>query len=177
VSAGGYPVTEHSTSEFSSTNGLKDSSMNESINYVSSFYNSRPTEQRPLRRPVRLLLRLFVVTGTCLPNRCQAMDYSASVRCVNVCSFRSNRVLPSRCLSNGRLFWLHYSDFQPSCHNMKYEKFCSQLSICFKRHVGYRNTRIFRMCWGQLERLKPCKIGLSWVKETLDFSSLSFRSF
>jgi hypothetical protein len=62
------------------------SSTNESINYVSSFYNSERTEGRPSPRTVRLLLRLFVVTGKCLLNRCLAMDYSASIRCcVNVC--------------------------------------------------------------------------------------------
>jgi hypothetical protein len=40
--------------------------------------------------------------------------------------------------------------------------------------MGFRSKRTFRLCWGQLERLKPCKniskIGLSWMKETLDFS-------
>jgi hypothetical protein len=39
-----------------------------------------------------------------------------------------------------------------------------------------RDKRIFRTCWGQLERLKSpkkiSKIGLSWMKETLDFSCL-----
>jgi hypothetical protein len=41
-------------------------------------------------------------------------------------------------------------------------------------HMGFRSKRAFRPCWGQLERLKPrkktCKIGLSWLKGTLDFS-------
>jgi hypothetical protein len=71
-----------------------------------------------------------VATGICLPNRCPAMDYSASTHChANACQFRSdqsvvsdtrpaNRVSePLR--SNGRLFWLHYSGFQPSCHNIQ----------------------------------------------------------
>jgi hypothetical protein len=45
-----------------------------------------------------------------------------------------------------------------------------------KRHVKFRSKRTFRLCWGQLERLKPrkkiSKIGLNWLKETLDFSFL-----
>jgi hypothetical protein len=59
---------------------------NQSLNYVSYFYNSGRTEERPPPRTIHLLLPLFVFTGTCLPNRCLAMDYSASIRCcVNVC--------------------------------------------------------------------------------------------
>jgi hypothetical protein len=50
-----------------------------------------------------------------------------------------------------------------------------------KRHVEFRSKRTFRLCWGQLERLKPrkkiSKIGFSWMKETLDFSFLSFYSY
>jgi hypothetical protein len=57
---------------------------------------------------------------------------------------------------------------------MKYEKFCSQLSTYFKRHVGFTSKRSFRLCWGELERLKPHKkiseTGLSWMKETEDSS-------
>jgi hypothetical protein len=54
-------------------------------NYVSSFYNSGRTEERPPPPIVRLLLRP-VVTEMCLPNRCLAMDYSATIRCcVTVC--------------------------------------------------------------------------------------------
>jgi hypothetical protein len=30
--------------------------------------------------------------------------------------------------------------------NMKNEKFCSQLNIYFKRHVGFRSKRTFRLC-------------------------------
>jgi hypothetical protein len=45
------------------------------------FYNSGRTEERSRPRTVRLLLRLFVAARTCLPNRCQAMDYSAFIRC------------------------------------------------------------------------------------------------
>jgi hypothetical protein len=41
--------------------------------------------------------------------------------------------------------------------NMKNGKFCSQLSTYFKRHMGFRGKRAFRLCRGQLERLKPCK--------------------
>jgi hypothetical protein len=55
------------------------------------------------------------------------------------------------------------------------EKFCSQLNKYLKRHVAFRSKRTFRLCWGQLERLKPrkkiSKIRFSWMKETLDFSS------
>jgi hypothetical protein len=44
--------------------------------------------------------------------------------------------------------------------NMKNEKFSSQLSTYFKKTT-------FRLCWGQLERLKPRKkisnIGFSWM--------------
>jgi hypothetical protein len=40
--------------------------------------------------------------------------------------------------------------------------------------MEFRSKRTFRLCCGQLERLKPrkkiSKIGLSWLKETLDFS-------
>jgi hypothetical protein len=40
--------------------------------------------------------------------------------------------------------------------------------------MGFRSKRTFRLCWGQLERLKPhkeiSKIGFSWMKETLEFS-------
>jgi hypothetical protein len=45
---------------------VDDSSTTDSINCVSSFYNSVRTEYRTLPEKVRLLLRLFVVTGTCL---------------------------------------------------------------------------------------------------------------
>jgi hypothetical protein len=47
---------------------------------------------------------LFVATGTCLPNRCQAMDYSAAIRCSgNMClashwltlEFRSGSTIPA----------------------------------------------------------------------------------
>jgi hypothetical protein len=48
------------------------------------------------------------------------------------------------------------------------------------KDMGFRSKRTFRLCWG-LERLKPrkriSKIGLSWMKETLDWSFLSFYSF
>jgi hypothetical protein len=63
--------------------------------------------------------------------------------------------------------------------NMENEKFCSQLSTCFERHMGFRSKRdwskrTFRPCSGQLERLKPrkkiSKIGFSWMKEALHFS-------
>jgi hypothetical protein len=30
--------------------------------------------------------------------------------------------------------------------NMKKEKFCSQLSTYFKRHMGFRSKRTFRLC-------------------------------
>jgi hypothetical protein len=40
--------------------------------------------------------------------------------------------------------------------------------------MGFRKKRTFRLCRGQLERLKPCKkiskIGFRWMKETLYFS-------
>jgi hypothetical protein len=65
--------------------------------------------------------------------------------------------------------------------NMKNEKFCSQLSTHFKRLVGFKSKRTFRLSSGQLERLKPRKkisnIGLNWMKETLDFNFLSSYSF
>jgi hypothetical protein len=49
--------------------------------------------------------------------------------------------------------------------NMKNEKFCSQLSTYFKRHKGFRSKRTFRLCWGQLERLKPHKKNIhDWLE-------------
>jgi hypothetical protein len=48
-------------------------------------------------------------------------------------------------------------------------------------HTEIRSKRTFRLCGGQLEKLKPrkkiCKIDLSWVNEALDFSFLSFYIF
>jgi hypothetical protein len=41
--------------------------------------------------------------------------------------------------------------------NIKNEKFCSQFHAYFKRHVTYRSKRTCRLCFGQLERLKPRK--------------------
>jgi hypothetical protein len=57
---------------------------------------------------------------------------------------------------------------------MKNEKFCSQLSTYFQRH-GYLGARGLSSCVeGKLGRLKPrkeiSKIGLSWMKVTMDFS-------
>jgi hypothetical protein len=54
----------------------------------SPFETSRRVEYRSLFRPVRPLLHLFVAVGTCLPNRCLAMDYFAFNYCNrNVCYF------------------------------------------------------------------------------------------
>jgi hypothetical protein len=43
------------------------------------------------------------------------------------------------------------------------------------RHMGLWSKRTFRLCWRQLERLKPRKnisnMGFSWMEEYLDFSS------
>jgi hypothetical protein len=39
----------------------------------------------------------------------------------------------------------------------QYEKYCSQLSTYCKRRMAFRSKRTFRLCWGQLERLKPRK--------------------
>jgi hypothetical protein len=51
-----------------------------------SFVTSMRTEYRSPSRTVQLILHLFAATGTCLSNRCLAMDYSASIRCRgNVC--------------------------------------------------------------------------------------------
>jgi hypothetical protein len=30
--------------------------------------------------------------------------------------------------------------------SMKNEQFCSQLNTCFKRHMGFRSKRAFRLC-------------------------------
>jgi hypothetical protein len=69
--------------------------------------------------------------------------------------------------------------------NMKNEIFSSESSTYFKGYMGCRSKgdysmRTFRLCWGQLERLKPrkkiFKNGFSWMKETLDFSFF-FYSF
>jgi hypothetical protein len=50
-----------------------------------------------------------------------------------------------------------------------------------KKTYGIWSKRAFRLCWGQLERLKPRKkifeTGLSWIKENLDFSFLSSYGF
>jgi hypothetical protein len=52
----------------------------------SSFATSSRAEYISFSRRVRLLLRLFVAAGTCLPNRSLAMDLSASIHCRrNVC--------------------------------------------------------------------------------------------
>jgi hypothetical protein len=51
-----------------------------------SFVTSRRTEYRSPSRTVHLIPCLFVDTRTCLPSRCLAIDYSASIRCrENVC--------------------------------------------------------------------------------------------
>jgi hypothetical protein len=55
------------------------------------------------------------------------------------------------------------------------------IEYILKRLMRFRSKRTFRLCCGQLERLKPrkkiFKIGLSWVKEALDMSFLSFFRF
>jgi hypothetical protein len=65
--------------------------------------------------------------------------------------------------------------------NMKNEKFCSQLSTCFKRHMAFMSKRTVRLCSGQMERPEPqkriSKIGLSWMKETLDSSLCQKKKF
>jgi hypothetical protein len=64
---------------------VHESSTTDSIKCV-SFHNSGRIRERPPPRTVRLLLRLLIFKGTWLPNRCLAMDYSASIRCCeNVC--------------------------------------------------------------------------------------------
>jgi hypothetical protein len=64
-----------------------------------------------------------VVTGMSLPNRCLAMDYSASIRCcVNVVLIPWKPALASRCLAMG------YSGFQTSCRNIIH----TTTSIAFK---------------------------------------------
>jgi hypothetical protein len=103
-------ITTDFTSEL-----VDDSSTTDSISCLSSFYNSRRTEERPPPRTVRLLLRLFVATGTCLPNLCPAMVYWLLCKRVLI----SLQPCISELLSsNGRLFRLHYSGFRPSCHNI-----------------------------------------------------------
>jgi hypothetical protein len=47
----------------------------------SSFVPWKRTEYRSSTRTFRLLLRLFVATGTWLPNCCLAMDYSVCICC------------------------------------------------------------------------------------------------
>jgi hypothetical protein len=82
-----YSLTDFSfTTERLPNKLVNDSSTTESINYVSSFYNFGRTEERQPPRIVGLSFCLFVVTDTCLPNRCLAIGCSASVcYCVNVC--------------------------------------------------------------------------------------------
>jgi hypothetical protein len=43
--------------------------------------------------------------------------------------------------------------------------------------MGFRSKRTFRLCWGQLESLKPRNIGLIWLKKTLDFSFCQRKRF
>jgi hypothetical protein len=82
------------------------------INYM-SFYTSLRTEYRTLPRTVLLLLRLFVVAGTCLPNRCLAMDYSASILCcVSVFNSVATAHYLANCVSTSRFLATDiYSNF------------------------------------------------------------------
>jgi hypothetical protein len=99
-------IPHRTTSVFSST--VTDE---ERRTFVHSFswseLTSRRTEYRSLSRTVRLLLSLFVAAGTCLPNRCLAIDYSAF-------SLQRERVnfMASRCLA------MDHSGFQASRHNI-----------------------------------------------------------
>jgi hypothetical protein len=103
-------------------------------NRVASFYNFGRTEERSPPRTFRLLLRLFVVTGTCLPNRCLAMEYSTCIRYyINVCYFRSNQSVWRTVVS------LDYSDFQPSCNN----NLSTFISITEMLNSYLRTFRIF----------------------------------
>jgi hypothetical protein len=79
------PADDSSTTAFSRTNELPFMTRGEPTteHYFEQFvYSSVPS----------------VVSETCLPNRCPAMDHSASTRChANVRQLRSNRALASGC--------------------------------------------------------------------------------
>jgi hypothetical protein len=52
------------------------------------------------------------------------------------------------------------------------QKFSSRLNTYFKRHVGFRSKRAFQAVFkaaGEIETTQK-KTGLSWMKETLNFS-------
>jgi hypothetical protein len=68
---------------------------------------------------------------------------------INVTHFKEIRKVPFR----NTVSVIRMSD--NPVRNMK--KFCSQLSTHFKRHMRFRSKRTFRLCWEQLERLKPRK--------------------
>jgi hypothetical protein len=80
-----------------------------SLEWTELFYNFGTECHHVLKFPCySLLLCVFVATGTCLSNRCRAMDYSAYIHC------SGNKPLAS----SGLPLWLHYSVFQASCQNM-----------------------------------------------------------
>jgi hypothetical protein len=56
-----------------------------------------------------VFLYLTFAAGTFSPDRCPAVNYSLSFHC-------SGNMLGEPLASNGLPLWLHYSDFQASCH-------------------------------------------------------------
>jgi hypothetical protein len=73
--------------------------------------------------------------------------------------------------------WWNCGDFSRKCHLYskhslirieiwKMKNSVHRWVYILKIHVGFRSKRTFRLCWWQ----KISKIGLSWMKETLNFS-------
>jgi hypothetical protein len=106
---------------------------------------SRRTEYRSLSRTVRLLLRLFAGAGTCLPNRCLAIDYSASSVAAGSCvNFVANRYLA-----------MDHSGFQMSC------KFICSLFNEVLSNSDCTASNVWKMMDNELRR---CGWKRSWRK-------------
>jgi hypothetical protein len=109
---------------------VDDSNRNESVNYVSIFYNSGRTDERPLPPTVDVLVCFIRCHGNILtePLSDNGLFRVYSLLCKRVLiprkPIRYVRYVPSEpfvsepLLSNGRLFLLDYFGFRPSCHNI-----------------------------------------------------------
>jgi hypothetical protein len=71
---------------------------------------------------------------------------------------------------------------EPGCHTVRINVWRIKNSVhssvhTSERHMTFRSNRTFRLCWGQLERLKPrkkmSKCGFRWKKKTPNFGILS----
>jgi hypothetical protein len=87
------------------TNASLNSLTNQFTNELSFISLGEPTRDHHLKLFVYYCYYFcfFRCYETCLANRCPAVDYFVSIHC-------SWKVCP---------LWLHYPDFQASCHNMK----------------------------------------------------------